>query len=105
VLARLAGKSTKPPLTPELGAFGEEIRHTRIRKLLTQPQLAEKFDTSIVAIAAIEHGRQRRSTKDPLLMEKLRIWVETNKGSAFRADNPFTDLDNLLKSQKDAQNG
>lgn len=106
---RVTGRKRTLVRPPERVAFGTSVRNTRIRFLLTQKQLGEKFGVNHRRINDVEVGKIAKSHKRPWLMEKLRIWVETNKPlSQRRRENsefdPFADLEQLVK-EKEQDNG
>ena len=69
-----------PPKTPELEAFGLAVRHERVRKGLTQVELAEKFGIHRITIRRIEDGHAGASSMESkLIRERLRIWIEEGK--------------------------
>ena len=103
MLVNRAKDRTLSPLSPELEAFGNSIRRTRINKMMSQSQLAKQFGIGPDLMMRIEVGRVEKTPKHPLLLEKLRIWVETNKSLLERMQeegNALNDIQQLLRENK-----
>lgn len=100
-LSRLKQKSL--PISEEAGKFAFEVRRQRVRELKSRKQLAEALGLNYAWLQAVELGQVVRNFKNKVMMERLRLWVETNK--PLREREKFDNVDEMFREIKENQDG